>query len=104
MIRRAMVALIGLYQHWVSPLLGPRCRFYPSCSHYAADAILEHGPFVGVFLGGRRLLRCHPWNPGGVDAVPPRGGVRAYLAHTDDPADVADAPAANPMTAAPPAA
>lgn len=69
---RALVAPIRLYQRIISPLLGPRCRFYPSCSEYAARAILRHGPFRGAYLGLRRLVRCHPWNPGGVDHVPDR--------------------------------
>ena len=67
---RAVVAPIRLYQRLVSPLLGPRCRFHPSCSAYTADAILRHGVFRGIYLGVRRLLRCHPWNAGGVDRVP----------------------------------
>jgi uncharacterized protein len=69
-VARALVAPIRLYQRLISPLLGPRCRFYPSCSEYAARAILRHGPLRGVYLGVRRVLRCHPWNPGGVDEVP----------------------------------
>ena len=84
MIRRAtvavMVGLIRLYQLGISPLLGPRCRFYPSCSRYAAEAIQTHGPLRGVYLGTRRLLRCHPWNPGGVDLVPPRRSSRRQVA------------------------
>ena len=83
MIRRAMVGMIRLYQLGISPLLGPRCRFYPSCSRYAAEAIQTHGPIKGVWLGIRRLLRCHPWNPGGVDLVPPREAGRRGLSHTD---------------------
>lgn len=69
-VARAMVAPIRLYQRLVSPLLGPRCRFYPSCSEYTARAILRYGPIRGLYLGLRRLVRCHPWNPGGVDEVP----------------------------------
>ena len=75
-VRRAAVLLliapIRLYQVAVSPLLGPRCRFYPSCSAYAVEAIRVRGPLVGPYLAARRLLRCHPWNPGGIDPVPPR--------------------------------
>jgi putative membrane protein insertion efficiency factor len=67
---RALVAPIRLYKRIISPLLGPRCRFYPSCSDYAATAILTHGPSRGLYLAVRRLLRCHPWNAGGVDHVP----------------------------------
>ena len=60
------------YQLFISPLFGPRCRFYPSCSAYAVIALRTHGPLRGSWLAVWRLLRCHPWNPGGVDLVPPR--------------------------------
>ena len=73
--RRGLVALISApiraYQLVVSPLLGPRCRFYPSCSSYALEAVRVRGPLVGTALALWRLLRCHPWNPGGPDPVPP---------------------------------
>ena len=68
-----LTAPIRAYQVLVSPLLGPRCRFYPSCSSYAVEAIRRHGPVRGTWLALRRLLRCHPWNPGGPDPVPPVG-------------------------------
>lgn len=58
------------YQHYVSPLLGPRCRFYPSCSSYAIQAFEAHGLLYGVFLTLKRLLKCHPGHPGGIDEVP----------------------------------
>ena len=67
----ALVLPIRAYQLLLSPLLGPRCRFYPSCSAYAVEAVRTHGPLKGPLLAGRRLLRCHPWNPGGLDPVPP---------------------------------
>ena len=67
----ALVLPIRAYQLLVSPLLGPRCRFYPSCSSYAVEALRVHGPLRGTLLAARRLLRCHPWNPGGLDPVPP---------------------------------
>ena len=63
--------LIRLYQWSVSPLLGPTCRFYPSCSHYAHQALLEFGVLRGGWLTLKRLGRCHPWHPGGLDPVPP---------------------------------
>ncbi len=68
--RRAVAFAILAYQQLVSPLLGPRCRFYPSCSQYAKEAVLKHGLARGVFLAVRRIVRCNPWNPGGVDFVP----------------------------------
>lgn len=61
---------IRCYQVLISPLIGPRCRFYPSCSHYAIDAIRTHGPLRGGWLAARRITRCHPLNPGGYDPVP----------------------------------
>ena len=64
--------LIRLYQWTVSPLLGPRCRFHPSCSHYAHEAVGLFGVLTGGWLAIKRLLRCHPWHPGGLDPVPPR--------------------------------
>jgi putative membrane protein insertion efficiency factor len=63
-------ALIRVYQYTLSPLLGPSCRFYPSCSEYAHQAIRRHGPFRGMLLALKRILRCHPFHPGGVDPVP----------------------------------
>lgn len=69
-MQRALIALIRVYQRLLSPLLGPRCRFYPSCSEYAAQALREHGILHGGGLALRRLCRCHPLNPGGLDPVP----------------------------------
>jgi len=74
---KAFLALIAGYRRFVSPFLGPRCRFYPSCSEYAAIAIRRHGAARGVILAIRRLARCHPWNPGGYDPVPPAANTRA---------------------------
>ncbi len=65
-----VVAAIGLYQRWVSPLLGPRCRYWPSCSEYARVAIVRHGVLRGGVRALGRLLRCQPAFPGGID--PPR--------------------------------
>ena len=70
-----MAALAG-YKRFISPLLPPACRFAPTCSEYMREAVGIHGLRRGVWLGARRLARCHPWNPGGYDPVPPRGGSR----------------------------
>ena len=69
---RAVAFLIRLYQRFVSPLLGPRCRFYPSCSNYALQAVQQFGTLRGTWLTVKRLVRCHPWHPGGYDPVPER--------------------------------
>ncbi len=70
MIWRALVLLVRLYQRLVSPLLPPACRFYPSCSAYAVTALERHGALRGSWLTIRRLGRCHPFHPGGIDPVP----------------------------------
>ncbi|MDM8515958.1 membrane protein insertion efficiency factor YidD [Desulfobacterales bacterium HSG16] len=62
--------MIRAYQYIVSPLLGSTCRFYPSCSEYAYTAISRYGLFKGSFLSFKRILRCHPFHPGGIDNVP----------------------------------
>ncbi|MFH0879045.1 MAG: membrane protein insertion efficiency factor YidD [Lentisphaerota bacterium] len=67
-----LIALIKLYQWTLSPLLGPCCRFHPNCSAYCVEALETHGLFRGAWLGVCRLLRCHPFHPGGYDPVPPR--------------------------------
>ena len=64
------VALIRVYQWGISPLLGPRCRFTPSCSHYAVEALQKHGLLNGLWLAIRRIARCHPWGGHGADPVP----------------------------------
>ena len=69
-MRHFAALLIRLYQWTVSPLLGPACRFHPSCSQYALEALLRFGVLRGGALALRRLARCHPWNPGGFDPVP----------------------------------
>ena len=94
--RIAAAPLIGLllfYQHFISPMTPPTCRYYPSCSSYALTAIRRFGPVKGTWLATKRLARCHPWTAGGVDHVP-----------TKDPAP-ADSPSAEPasQTPAPPA-
>jgi putative membrane protein insertion efficiency factor len=70
MIVRPFIFLIRLYQRFISPMLGARCRFYPSCSEYAVQALQKHGLFKGGALAAWRLLRCGPWSDGGFDYVP----------------------------------
>ncbi len=70
-MRHLIVWLIRAYQLLISPLLGARCRFHPSCSQYALEAVSEHGSLRGGALALRRLARCHPFHPGGYDPVPP---------------------------------
>jgi putative membrane protein insertion efficiency factor len=69
-VRHLIALLIRLYQWTVSPWLGPVCRFHPSCSHYALEAVLRFGVLRGGALTLTRLARCHPWHPGGFDPVP----------------------------------
>jgi len=71
--RLVLTGLVLGYKRLLSPMLGPRCRFYPSCSTYALDALQVHGAAKGTALAVARVCRCHPWNPGGVDHVPPKG-------------------------------
>ncbi len=71
MFSRLLVGALKLYRILLSPLLGPCCRFYPSCSVYTTEAITQYGGLRGLWLGLCRLLRCHPWHPGGFDPVPP---------------------------------
>ncbi|MBM4154301.1 MAG: membrane protein insertion efficiency factor YidD [Lentisphaerae bacterium] len=73
-MRHVLVLLIRLYQWTISPWLGPACRFYPSCSSYGIEAIRVHGCLRGLWMAAARILRCHPWNPGGYDPVPARPG------------------------------
>ncbi len=81
-VARLMLGLIRFYQRFVSPALPPTCRFYPSCSAYAATAIGTHGSLRGGWLAVRRLARCHPWHSGGFDPVPP---VKLPLAQRREP-------------------
>ncbi|WP_199440602.1 membrane protein insertion efficiency factor YidD [Umezawaea beigongshangensis] len=71
-VARLLVLPIRVYQRFISPLLPPSCRFYPSCSAYAVEALTVHGALRGSWLTIRRLARCGPWHPGGLDPVPPR--------------------------------
>jgi putative membrane protein insertion efficiency factor len=69
-VARLLVLPIRAYQRWISPAMGQHCRFAPSCSSYAVEALQLHGALRGSWLALRRLSRCHPWNPGGHDPVP----------------------------------
>ena len=70
-MKRLLVWILRGYQVAISPMLGQNCRFYPSCSHYAIEALQSHGAARGSLLAARRVCRCHPWNEGGHDPVPP---------------------------------
>lgn len=69
---RLLIGLLRAYQCLLSPFFGQHCRFTPTCSQYAIDALREHGSWRGSMLAARRVLRCHPWHPGGLDPVPER--------------------------------
>ena len=68
---KAAVVAVKTYQLGISSVMAPSCRFFPSCSSYCIEAVQVHGPWRGMALGARRIARCHPWNAGGVDMVPP---------------------------------
>ncbi|HAH95665.1 MAG TPA: membrane protein insertion efficiency factor YidD [Firmicutes bacterium] len=69
-MKGAILLLLRFYRKFISPLLGPKCRFQPTCSMYAMTAVEKYGVLKGGWLAVRRILRCHPWNPGGYDPVP----------------------------------
>jgi putative membrane protein insertion efficiency factor len=96
MIGRALLGVIRFYSTAISPALPPRCRFYPTCSAYAAEAIERHGPARGSWLALRRIGKCAPWHPGGVDLVPgARTGGTAGHGHSSSSAVPTPAPAAD---------
>lgn len=70
-MKALLLLLLRFYKLCISPFLGQNCRFYPSCSDYAREAVITHGALKGSVLAGRRLCKCHPWNAGGFDPVPP---------------------------------
>ena len=72
MMKRVLTGLIAGYRYFLSPLFGPACRFYPTCSAYAQEAIESHGAIRGSWLAVKRIAKCHPWHPGGLDPVPPK--------------------------------
>ena len=69
-MRKSLILLIRAYRYFISPLMGPHCRFHPTCSCYAQTALERHGVLRGGWLATKRLARCHPWHPGGIDPVP----------------------------------
>jgi len=69
--RRLILGALTVYRYALSPLMGPRCRFEPSCSAYASDSVSRFGAIRGGWLGIKRVCKCHPWHPGGYDPVPP---------------------------------
>ncbi|HZG85094.1 membrane protein insertion efficiency factor YidD [Paenibacillus sp.] len=73
-MKRVVQAPIHVYRKLISPLFPPTCRFYPTCSAYALEAIEVHGAARGSWLAAKRIARCHPFHPGGIDPVPPRRG------------------------------
>lgn len=79
------MALIRFYQRFISPLLGPKCRFHPTCSHYGYECLRLHGALKGSYLTARRILRCHPFHPGGYDPPPPAPQLAGQPAHYPAP-------------------
>ncbi len=77
MIRKALVLIVKLYRYAITPFFANNCRFYPTCSSYAETAISRHGALKGSWLATRRICRCHPWHPGGVDMVPDKQSKQA---------------------------
>ncbi|NOU97086.1 membrane protein insertion efficiency factor YidD [Paenibacillus sp. LMG 31456] len=73
-MKRALQAIVMFYRKFISPLKPPTCRFYPTCSQYALDALEQHGPAKGSWLTIKRVCKCHPFHPGGIDHVPPAAG------------------------------
>lgn len=69
-MKHLLIALVRFYQYAISPLIGRRCRYFPTCSEYTVDAIQKYGALKGGWMGIRRIFRCHPWHPGGYDPVP----------------------------------
>ena len=92
-MRSALLAVVRFYQRAISPAFPPRCRFYPTCSAYALEAIELHGAARGTWLALVRLAKCAPWHPGGVDLVPGSGTARASHTSSTAAPDVATPPA-----------
>ena len=71
-VKKLILKMIRFYQKYISPMSPPTCRFYPTCSQYAIEAVEEHGAIKGSYLATRRILKCHPFHEGGFDPVPPK--------------------------------
>jgi len=85
-MKPVLLFLLRAYQLCISPMLGQNCRFYPSCSSYAREAIHTHGALKGSILTANRLCKCHPWHAGGIDAVPPAKAAPVQVEdHIDKP-------------------
>jgi putative membrane protein insertion efficiency factor len=80
-MNKLLVGLLRAYQLLLSPMLGQNCRFYPTCSNYAIEAVRVHGAGRGSLLAARRVCKCHPWNEGGVDLVPPASESHSTAVH-----------------------
>jgi putative membrane protein insertion efficiency factor len=97
MIGRLLLRAVAFYSRAISPALPARCRFYPTCSAYAAAAIAQHGAARGTWLALRRLVKCAPWHPGGVDLVPAASGtVRGSHSSSDRMTETATLPVSHP--------
>jgi putative membrane protein insertion efficiency factor len=93
-MKRALQALIRVYQRWVSPMLPPSCRYTPTCSQYAVEALEQRGVIVGIALTAWRILRCHPFVKGGYDPVPTRSEAnhKGHEVHTKDTKEFTSCP------------
>lgn len=87
-MRKVLQAPIHVYRRYISPLKPPTCRFYPTCSEYALQAIEKHGALRGSWLAVRRISRCHPFHPGGIDHVPPTREERQAALDSEAPDSV----------------
>jgi uncharacterized protein len=92
MVASGLMQLIRWYQRFISPLLGPVCRFEPSCSRYGHECLRLHGAAKGSYLAARRILRCHPFHPGGYDPPPLPAGYPAPAGPSDAPPSQARSP------------
>ncbi|MBV8666264.1 MAG: membrane protein insertion efficiency factor YidD [Burkholderiaceae bacterium] len=84
-MKSLLVGLVRLYQWGISPMMGPTCRFYPTCSNYAVEALHTHGALKGFWLALVRVSKCHPWNGGGFDPVPPVASTDLSQSHLHAP-------------------